>query len=220
MADAADERSTPPWTTARELRSRLGRAGALDACSAGSGGWGARFAALPDAVTVRSEPFHAMVSIRPKSGTDRADPGTCGTGGALERLLGAPLPAPNAWTGGARITAVRLGPDEVLLTSPFLAPRELEGAARDAGATATDVSAQRTTIRLRGARARDVLETGCAIDLHPRAFGPGSAAVTLLGRAGVVLLGVGEGDYRILVRSSFAGYLAEWLLDAATEHLP
>jgi sarcosine oxidase subunit gamma len=43
--------------------------------------------------------------------------------------------------------------------------------------------------------------------------------VTTLGQAGVVLLAVdGEGtDYRILVRSSFAGYHAEWLMDAATE---
>jgi sarcosine oxidase subunit gamma len=173
-------------------------AGALD-------GWAARFAELPDSVAILAEPFHAMVAVR------TADPA------ALEGLVGAPLPGPNAWKGGERVTAIRLGPDEWLLTSPFLAPAELEAAARATGATVVDVSAQRTTIRLRGAHARDVLETGCAIDLHPRSFGAGSAAVTLLGQAGVVLLGLGSSDYRILVRSSFAAYLAEWLLDAATE---
>ncbi|MCE3553594.1 sarcosine oxidase subunit gamma [Pseudonocardia sp. RS11V-5] len=181
-------------------------AGALD-------GWAGRFAALPDSVTLLAEPFHAMVDVR------TADPA------ALERLVGAPLPGPNAWSGGERVTAIWLGPDEWLLTSPFLSPAELEGAARETGAAAlpdarlavVDVSAQRTTVRLRGAHARDVLETGCAIDLLPRSFGAGSAAVTLLGQSGVVLLGLGPSDYRILVRSSFAAYLAEWLLDAASE---
>lgn len=115
---------------------------------------------------------------------------------------------PNTWVADDGFDAVWLGPDEVLRTSPFRSAAELGG---------TDVSAQRTTIRLRGAHARDVLETGCAIDLHPRVFGAGSAAVTTLGQANVILLCLGENDYRILVRSSFAAYLAEWLLDAATE---
>jgi len=42
----------------------------------------------------------------------------------------------------------------------------------------------------------------------------------MLGQAGVILLAVnGTGaDYRILVRSSFVRYLADWLLDAAGEY--
>ena len=42
----------------------------------------------------------------------------------------------------------------------------------------------------------------------------------MLGLAGVVLLAVDEAvpTIRVLVRSSFAGYLAEWLLDAAGEY--
>jgi sarcosine oxidase subunit gamma len=68
------------------------------------------------------------------------------------------------------------------------------------------------------------------IDLHPRAFGPGSAAATTLARTRVLLWQtVGEGErpgeisepgapaYRLLVRGSFAGYLADWLIDAAAE---
>ena len=40
-----------------------------------------------------------------------------------------------------------------------------------------------------------------------------------LGEAGVVLLALSDrgDDYVVLVRSSFAGYLADWLLDAALE---
>ena len=174
------------------------RTGALD-------GWAGRFAALPDSVSLLSEPFHAMVSVRLAAG-----PGLTPDPAALRGM--APAPGPNSWTQGDQVDAVRLGPDEILLTSPFLSPTEL-----CAATGGTDVPAQRTTIGLRGAYARDVLETGCAIDLHPRSFGAGSAAVTMLGQANVVLLASGENDYRILVRSSFAAYLAEWLIDAASE---
>ena len=40
-----------------------------------------------------------------------------------------------------------------------------------------------------------------------------------LGLAGVVLVALGDAgdDYLVFVRSSFAGYLADWLLDAALE---
>jgi len=53
-------------------------------------------------------------------------------------------------------------------------------------------------------------------------FGGGAAAQTTLGQTGVILLAVdGSGaEHRILVRSSFARYLADWLLDAAEEYLP
>jgi sarcosine oxidase subunit gamma len=178
-------------------------------------GWAGRFAELPDTVALLAEPFHAMVDVR------------C-SGAAAERTaaqVGRPLPV-RGWAeggaDGAGSTAIWLGPDEWLVTSPFVSPADLEAALREAldgEGAAVDVSAQRTTIRLRGAHARDVLETGCAIDLHPRAFPAGSAAVTTLGQAGIVLLALDDDgtDYRILVRSSFAGYLAEWLIDAATE---
>jgi sarcosine oxidase subunit gamma len=81
-----------------------------------------------------------------------------------------------------------------------------------------DVSAARTTLELAGPRARDVLEHGCALDLHPRAFGPGQCAQTLLAKANVVLHQVDDAPtYRLLVRPSFARYLVAWLLDAMTE---
>ena len=83
-----------------------------------------------------------------------------------------------------------------------------------------DVSAQRTTLRLRGEHVRDLLAGGCAVDLHPRVFGRGAAAQTLLGQAGVVLMALDDTGthYQIVVRSSFAGYVTSWLLDAATEY--
>jgi sarcosine oxidase subunit gamma len=41
----------------------------------------------------------------------------------------------------------------------------------------------------------------------------------MLARAGVIIVNRGEAGHWLLVRSSFADYLADWLLDAATEYL-
>ena len=82
-----------------------------------------------------------------------------------------------------------------------------------------DLSANRTAVQVVGPRARDVLAKGCALDLHPRAFGMGRCAQTLLGRAQVVLEQLADEPltYGLLVRSSFAAYVATWLLAAAEE---
>jgi sarcosine oxidase subunit gamma len=175
--------------------------------------WSVAFERLPDTVGIAVEPFVAMVDVR------------LGPVGPETRTrLGVDLPtAPNTWVPTGTGRAVWLGPDEWLLTSTTETPEEFEARVRAAvlplGGSATDVSAQRIGLRLTGARARDVLAKGCSIDLHPRVFGRGRSAQTTLGQAGVVLLALSDAgdDYVVLVRSSFAGYLADWLLDAALE---
>ncbi|MGH3327079.1 MAG: sarcosine oxidase subunit gamma, partial [Streptomycetales bacterium] len=95
----------------------------------------------------------------------------------------------------------------------------LRAALGDAHGSVVDVSAHRAVLELAGPRARQVLEQGCSIDLHPRAFGPGRCAQTLLARAQVLLWQTAEGPtYLLLVRGSFAGYLADWLVDALGEY--
>jgi sarcosine oxidase, subunit gamma len=181
--------------------------------------WAERFAQLPDSVAIAEEPFVTMVELR-------LDPS--GPGAALAaKVLGIELPSTAATYAKSADTAVIwLGPDEWLVTGTSLTGPELEVRLREAlaahGGTAVDVSGQRTTLRLRGSHSREVLGKGCALDLHPRVFGLGTAAQTTLGRTGAILVAVdGSGaDYRILVRSSFARYLADWLLDAAEEYAP
>jgi sarcosine oxidase, subunit gamma len=177
-------------------------------------GWAERFAALPDSVQIVAEPFVAMADLR-------LDPAESTV---VAAHLGVELPTrPNTWAQGATTAVIWLGPDEWLVTSPFTRPEDLEAGLRTAvgGAGAViDVSAQRTTLSLRGEHVRDVLATGCSLDLHPRVFGAGSAAQTTVGLAGVVLLALDDTatHYQLLVRSSFARYLAAWLLDAAAEY--
>ncbi|MGS0686245.1 sarcosine oxidase subunit gamma [Nakamurella sp. GG22] len=168
------------------------------------------------AVAITPEPFVSMVDVR------------LPTAAAGAELLGARLPTtPNTWVATSAGRAIWLGPDEWLLTSAAHTPDALDEQARETvqplGGAVVDVSAQRIGLRLTGSRVREVLAKGCSIDLHPRVFHRGRAAQTTVGLAGVILLGLSDpadtqhGDYLLLVRSSFAVYLAEWLLDAAQE---
>ncbi len=172
-----------------------------------------------DGVRLSERPHTGRVNLR-------GDPSDRAFMAAVGRALDLVLPTdPNAATTSGGVTAIWLGPDEWLLSSTTEEPEDLEARVRTAlrplGGSATDVSAQRIGLRLTGARVRDVLAKGCSIDLHPRAFGRGSSAQTMLGQAGVVLLALSDaGDVVVLVRSSFAGYLADWLLDAALEFTP
>ncbi|HEX4586426.1 MAG TPA: sarcosine oxidase subunit gamma family protein [Mycobacterium sp.] len=181
--------------------------------------WAERFAQLPDAVAIVEEPFVTMVELR----VDPSGPGAA----AAAQLIGFELPTTaSTYANNRDTTVIWLGPDEWLVTGTSLAGPQLEARLRGAvsphGGAAVDVSGQRTTLRLCGSHTRDVLAKGCALDLHPTVFTGAAAAQTTLGQAGVILLAVNGGgaDYRILVRSSFARYLADWLLDAAEEYPP
>jgi sarcosine oxidase subunit gamma len=179
--------------------------------------WAEQFARLSNSVAIVEEPFVTMVDLR----VDATGPGAQ----AAAELLGVEVPTTaSTYAKNGDTTVIWLGPDEWLVTRTTLTGLELEARLREAvaphGGAAVDVSGQRTTLRLSGPHSRDVLAKGCALDLHPRTFGEGTAAETTLGQAGVILLAVdGSGtDYRILIRSSFARYLADWLLDAAEEY--
>jgi sarcosine oxidase subunit gamma len=155
---------------------------------------GAMAAASGPAVALRELPFLAQVNVR----TALPEPP-----GAVAQVRGR--------------TALWLGPDEWLVVGADGEQGEIERAFADA-LSVVDVSGQRTTLELRGPRAREVLEKGCSLDLHPWRFSAGRCAQTLLARADVVLWQVDdEPGYRLLVGCSFAPYLVHWLLDAMRE---
>lgn len=168
----------------------------------------------PGAVALAERPFLTMVNVRVTPGTAAA--------GRLEHALGAPLPSRCGATADAPPhTTLWLGPGEWLVvstTGPDVLTAALrEALAGDPGAV-VDVSANRTTLELTGPAAREMLEKGCALDLHPRSFGPGEALSTLVGPVPVVLWQIDDTpSYRLLPRSSYADYLARWLIDAMSE---
>lgn len=157
--------------------------------------------------------FTTMVSLR-------VDP-TSPAAYALEGVLGTTLPrSAGEVTGHDQHSVLWQGPDEWLVVSQMAADRlvaTLQRSVAGAHAAVVDVSANRTVLELRGTAARAVLEKGCPLDLHPRAFAPGRAVATTVARIPLVLWQVGPDSYRLLPRSSFAEYVARWLLDASQE---
>ena len=137
-------------------------------------------------------------------------------------LAGLPLPLEaNRVAAMGPVRVLWLGPDEWLVVAdgdaPDLLPR-LERAVMDRRAAVSDLSSSRIIVQIAGSRARELLEDGCGLDLHPRAFGPGQCAQTLLARVPVILDPVGEAPhYRVLVRRSYARWLIDWLIDAAAQ---
>ena len=174
-----------------------------------------RSAGGPRGVLLSEEQFLTQVNLRALPGSPAV--------ARIEHALDLALPhQPNRVAGDERNAVLWLGPDEWLVVAPDgqadHVVRVVRGAIGDSLGSTVDVSANRTTLRLAGPVAREVLEKVCSLDLHPRAFGPGQCAQTLVGRTQAVLWQVStEPAYRLLVRCSFANYLADLLLDAMTE---
>jgi sarcosine oxidase subunit gamma len=166
-------------------------------------------------VALAEWPFLTMVNLRVDPASEAAD--------RIGKTLGAPLPRHcGDTTATGPHTVLWLGPDEWLVVSradgPAVAAELREALAGDPGSV-VDVSANRTTLELSGPAARQVLEKGCPLDLHPRAFGPGRAVSTTVGPVAALLWQVDDvPTYRLLPRSSFADYLARWLIDAMGEY--
>ncbi|MFD9889278.1 sarcosine oxidase subunit gamma [Amycolatopsis sp. NPDC059027] len=175
-----------------------------------------RLASLAPALRVAEEPFLTQLTVRVRDDAAVA---------RLGAALGVALPTtPCTFSRGAGAVEICwMGPDEYLVlgTRP-----ELEDVVRsalgDAPGAVVDVSGQRTLVTLSGPRVRDVLAHGCSVDLHPAVAGTGTCVQTLLARTGIVLLvrDAARDEFAVLVRSSFAAYFGEWLIDAAAEYVP
>ena len=162
---------------------------------------------------VREVPFTSQVNVRV---------GAAGVPGVSD-ALGAALPAePNTVATRGDIEVLWLGPDEwLVLSRPGTSVGMLSSLRAALGghpASVVDVSAQRTTVAVGGPAAPEVLAHGCAVDLE-RTLGLGRCAQTMVARAQVIMWHPADNEFRLLVRASYAGYLASWLIDAAAEHI-
>jgi sarcosine oxidase subunit gamma len=167
-----------------------------------------------DALRIERMPMRSVVNLRGAT----ADQSLITD---AQRALGIELPLmPDRWHGTDRIAAIWLGPDEWLLVAPDGEAADIENTMRESRAkdpwlSLVDVSHNYTALMLSGPRTRDLLAKGCALDLHSSAFSAGHCAQTILAKSRVLLRAVdGENSIELWVRNSFAGYLAEWLLDA------
>jgi sarcosine oxidase subunit gamma len=174
-----------------------------------------RFAALTatsgGALSIRELPFVSQINLR-------ADPQDANLMHRIAASLGFALPvASNTVSSHQQRRALWLGPNEWLVVGPDghqEALQQLLHHGLDAAfGSIVDVSANRAVLEIRGARARELLAHGVPIDLDPRRLGPGRCAQTLLARAQVTLERREESIFAVYFRTSFASYVADWLLD-------
>ena len=161
-------------------------------------------------------------AIRPLPGASRfalrlreADAAT------LSEAAGFALDQPlNSFTARGPRLSVRLGPNEWLLIGPEA----------DADAIATEIAAslgerfhalvdighRNVGIEVKDARAADILNAGCPLDLSDAAFPAGMATRTLLGKAEIVLIRLDDpSTYRVECWRSFSAYVHDFLVEAA-----
>jgi heterotetrameric sarcosine oxidase gamma subunit len=116
-----------------------------------------------------------------------------------------------AWTGPAQWLAIGAGVQGDALVARLRA--ELSSLA-----SISDQTDGRAVIRLRGPDVRSLLAKGLPIDLHPRAFAPGRAAVTVLGQVGLYIWQVdAQPTYDLAVPRSYAAYVWRWIVDAGAQ---
>lgn len=142
---------------------------------------------------------------------------------AVRQSVGVSLPVrPNRTTGRNGLLALWLGPDEWTVRMPNERIAACTAALRDAlaarHAAVVDVSDRSALVRLSGANCRNVLASGCPLDLHSRAFRPGHCARSLYLKAGILIHQVDAvPTYDIQVQRSQAEYLWHALVEAASE---
>lgn len=154
----------------------------------------------------------------------RGDPSSEAFPRGVEVALGITIPLePNTVVEGHEITALWLGPNEwLVLTAPDQQHRiaaALRTSLSNVLVAVTDLSGGQTVTNLQGPHSREVLSKGSTLDLHPRVFGPGQCAQTNVAKASAIIRQLDESpSYDVIVRRSFADYLAHWLTDAAREY--
>jgi len=119
------------------------------------------------------------------------------------------------------VSFIGYGPGQWLAVSETVANERL---ARELGdrlrglASISDQSGGRTVLRMSGPGARAVLAKGLPIDLHPRAFGPGSAATSTISLMGVQIWQVDDAPtYDLAIFRSVSASFWHWLTASAAE---
>lgn len=163
-------------------------------------------------VTIR-EVCRPLVSVSPRAGARER------VSEILQAQLGAPLPEHGRFTLAGSVLVLWAGP-ELWMVAGAEEGRRVD-LAPFAGALAphaavVDQDHGRAIVQLSGPRARDVLARLCAVDVHPRSFGPGRVAATRMAHVGALLAQIDDAPtFDIHVMRSFAVSFFEELAAAA-----
>jgi sarcosine oxidase, subunit gamma len=122
-------------------------------------------------------------------------------------------------TASAGRAAMRLGPDEWLLSaceneSAEIA-RDVEAALAGRQFSLVNIGHGQTGLAVSGARAVQIVNAGCPLDLAPSTFPTGCATRTLVGKCEAILSRVDDTPtFEIECARSFATYLHDFLCEA------
>ena len=141
----------------------------------------------------------------------------------VEGVLGLALPtAPCTFVADGAIAAYWLAPGEwLLLIDSHTQTAALESRLRETVQThfsAVDVSGGQTLINLSGPAVAEVMKKSCVYDFSAANFPAGRCVQTVFAKAGALVAKTADGSLDVIIRRSFADYLAEWLLDAGREY--
>lgn len=111
------------------------------------------------------------------------------------------------------------GPDDWLIVDERPDASELLGALEGAVAghhtAVVEVSGNRVRFRISGRDARALMNRACALDFDPPEFAAGHCAGTIVARAQAFVMQTSDDPtYELLVRRSFAAYVADWFVTA------
>lgn len=155
----------------------------------------------------------------------RGNPQDPGFGAGIKAVLGIALPTePGSYHCNQQHSLYWLGPDEWVLVSESPAA-ELEAELRNllSGHIAiVDISGGQTLINLRGAEGplQTVLKKSSVYDFSawsPAGKNAGRCAQITFAKATALLSNQPDGSFNLILRRSFADYIARWLLDAGRE---
>ncbi len=141
---------------------------------------------------------------------------------ALSHRVGSPVAGAAKRTSGGNLSVTGTAPGQWLALSRGPdAPAQLEAlrAALDGLAAVSEQGDGRFVIEVAGARARDALAKGIAIDLDPIAFKVGDAAQTSAAHIGLQIALIDEKPtFEIISARSTAASLWSWLIASASEY--
>jgi methylglutamate dehydrogenase subunit D len=175
----------------------------------------ARDAGAPPGVTIAERTGVSICSVLARKGAEGA------LADRVRQVLGCELPREPRSSATAPVAFTWAGPSQWLALGEGTDGKAFETRLRSSlvdVASVMDQSDSRTIVRIGGPRARDALAKGVHIDLDPRAFRPGDAAVTAVAHVGVHFWQVDAAPtYEFAMLRSFAVSFWEWIADAAAE---
>ena len=166
-------------------------------------------------VTLAGRPRVSLASVMARKGQHDA------VSQNVRAAFGLSLPASPMCVTDGSTAFVWAGPGHWLAVADYDDPLTFEARLRTHLQDSASICGQsdgRSIIRICGPNARDALAKIVPIDLHPREFGPGHAAVTLAGQIGIHLWQIDAvPSYDIAVFRSLAAAMWQWLIDSSRE---